>query len=258
VTSRPEFRDRQARDLVAIGIDWDGEPLVQSERFDAHHEAIEKLVRDGHTFECFCTRREMAEAAQAPNGLDAATHRYPGTCRRLTSAQRAKLHQAGRRPALRLLSDNATRTVNDRLLGPSVHVVDDVVLRRNDGVPAYNLAVVVDDAFQGIDEVVRADDLLSSTPAQMLIAELLGLATCSYVHVPLVVNDQGVRLAKRDGAITLTQLEREGLTASQVREVLDRSLRPAQTAIASIEPGEFRLNELPLQPWTFTSAYALR
>ncbi len=248
VTSRPEFRDRQASDLHAIGIDWDGAPLVQSERFDAHREAIETLVRGGHTFECFCTRREIAEAAQAPNGLDATTNRYPGTCRTMTSAERAEHINAGRQPALRLRSNNATRTVTDRLLGPSIHVIDDVVLRRNDGVPAYNLAVVVDDAHQGVEEVVRADDLLSSSAAQMLIAELLGLRHCSYVHVPLVVNALGIRLAKRDGAITLSDLEGQGVNATQVRETLDDSLRPA---LASIKPGEFHVHDLPRHTWQF-------
>ncbi len=247
VTSRPEFRDLQARDLAAIGIDWDGAPLVQSDRFDAHHEAIATLVRGGHTFECFCTRREIAEAAQAPNGIDATSRLYPGTCRTLTSRQRAEYLDGGRSPALRLIGSGEVRTVNDRLGGPSPHLVDDVVLRRNDGVPAYNLAVVVDDAFQGVEEVVRADDLLASTAPQMVIAELLGLHPCSYVHVPLVVNDQGVRLAKRDGAVTLAQLKLAGTSADAVQSLLNQSLGPASAS------GTFDITAIPRGPWTFAS-----
>ena len=245
VTSRDTFRTSQAGDLAALGIDWDGAPLVQSDRFDAHHDAIEALIRTGRTFECFCTRREIAEAAEAPNGIPATSRLYPGTCRTLTTRQRALHLEAGRSPALRLAGAGEVRTVNDRLRGRSQHLVDDVVLRRNDGVPAYNLAVVVDDDFQGVQEVVRADDLLSSSAPQMVIAELLGLALCSYVHVPLVVNRFGQRLAKRDGAVTLAELQRGGLTATDVRNVLTDSLAPA------LASGVFVVRSIPSEPWTF-------
>jgi glutamyl-tRNA synthetase len=251
VTSRPEFRENQARDLAAIGIDWDGEPLVQSTRFDAHHDAISMLVHKGHTFECFCTRREIAEAAQAPNGLDASARTYPGTCRSLTRHQRAEHLAAGRRPALRLRGDQAARTVHDRLLGTSTHFVDDVVLRRNDGVPAYNLAVVVDDAYQGVEEVVRADDLLPSTVDQMRIAELLGLPSVSYVHVPLVTNGSGERLAKRDGAVALSELAEQGHWPAAVRIMLLQSIghRPDD------EPSDsFVLSSIPKTSWAFPAS----
>ena len=116
--------------------------------------------------------------------------------------------------------------VVDELTGPYAAAVDDVVLRRNDGVPAYNLAVVVDDAAQGVAEVVRGDDLLSSTPRQVMLQRLLGLATPRYRHVPLVLGADGVRLAKRHGAVTLDQVAHKGLEAPEVLTMLAAWLWP--------------------------------
>ena len=242
VTSRPEHRNGQLRDLLAIGLDFDGEPLVQSTRFEAHHAAIDALIADGQTYECFCTRREIADAVRAPNGPALSTG-YPGTCRSLTDRQRAEHHAAGRRPAVRLRG-HGTRVVDDRFLGRVELPVDDVVLRRNDRVPAYNLAVVVDDAFQDIEEVARADDLLRSSAPQALIAELLGIAPVSYVHIPLVVASSGVRLAKRDGAVTLADLGAVGITPMQVRVALDESI--GMTPMAG--PEHFDLAAVPRAP----------
>lgn len=246
VTSRPEHRHGQLEDLLAIGLDFDGEPLVQSTRFDAHHEAIDALTAAGHTYECFCTRREIAEAVRAPNGPSPSPG-YPGTCRSLTDHQRAEHHAAGRHPAIRLRG-HGTTIVNDRFRGRIELPVDDVVIRRNDGVPAYNLAVVVDDACQDVEEVVRADDLLDSAAPQARIAELLGIASVSYVHIPLVVASSGERLAKRDGAITLADLRVIGVTPTQVRTALDRSIGMAEGA----GPQHFDLAAVPRDPWAFT------
>ncbi len=245
VTSRPEHQLAQLEDLLAIGLDFDGEPLVQSTRFDAHHEAIDALTTAGHTYECFCTRREIADAVRAPNG-PATSPGYPGTCRRLTDRQRAEHHSAGRPPALRLRG-HGTTVVHDRFRGRVELPVDDVVIRRNDGVPAYNLAVVVDDAYQEVEEVVRADDLLNSSAPQARIAELLGIAPVSYVHVPLVVATSGERLAKRDGAVTLADLQAVGVSAAQVRRALDRSIGMAEGAGTV----RFSLASVPRNPWVF-------
>jgi glutamyl-tRNA synthetase len=193
---------RQLAELASIGLDWDGPVVRQSERFDLYGEAIDTLTAAGLTYECYCTRREVLEAAQAPHGGEVA---YPGTCRELTVAQRAA-RRAERPPALRLRSPHEPVTVDDVLLGPSTAVPDDVVLRRNDGVPAYNLAVVVDDAAQGITQVARGDDLLASSPRQALLQDLLGLPRVRYAHLPLVVGPDGQRLAKRHGAVTLEDL----------------------------------------------------
>ena len=206
--SSREHERTQLGDLSSVGLDWDGDVIRQSERFDLYHEAIERLADAGLVYECYCSRREIRNeieaSARAPHGPPGS---YPGTCRDLTDAERARRRDEGRPPALRLRSDHRTVGFVDRLLGPVEAVVDDVVLRRNDGVPAYNLAVVVDDAAQGVSEVVRGDDLALSTPRQIRLQELLGLATPRYLHVPLVVDVDGERLAKRRGmSVTLVDL----------------------------------------------------
>lgn len=245
VTSRPEHQLAQFEDLRAIGLDFDGQPLIQSSRFEAHHEAITTLIDGGHTFECFCTRREIAEAVRAPNGPSEVSN-YPGTCRFLSNRQRAEHLAAGRRPAIRL-QGGGTTSISDRIHGLVELPVDDAVIRRNDGVPAYNLAVVVDDAYQHVGEVVRADDLLSSSAPQARIAGLLDISPVSYVHVPLVVGSAGQRLAKRDGAVTLAELARFGTTPAQVRRALDRSIGMAEER----GPEHFDLTALPREPWMF-------
>ena len=182
--------------------------------------AIAGLTAAGLTYECFCTRREIREAIAAPHGPQGA---YPGTCRDLTPAERDERRRA-RPPAVRLRAAGEVITIDDALAGSFTGAVDDVVLRRNDGVPAYNLAVVVDDAAQGVTDVVRGDDLLPSTPRQVLLQRLLGLPPVRYVHVPLVVGADGQRLAKRHGAVTLEDLGGDGVPAVRVVGALAASL----------------------------------
>jgi len=209
VTSSVTHEERQLADLAALGVHPDGPMVRQSERGDRYRAALDRLEAAGLVYPCFCTRREIrAEidaAAAAPHGLrpDGA---YPGTCRDLGPDERAARAAAGRRPALRLRSGGAHVSVVDLLAGATAGLVDDVVLARSDGVAAYNLAVVVDDAAQQISQVVRGDDLLSSTPRQVLLQRLLGLPTPTYLHVPLVVGADGARLAKRHGAVTLAEV----------------------------------------------------
>ena len=152
VTSSRDIAAAQLRDLAAIGIVPDEEPVFQSDRFGLYDEAIDSLTARGLTYPCFCTRREIAEAAAAPHGV---VGRYPGTCRGLSTAERAA--RAEERPgALRLDAAAAgfdEIEIEDVLHGRVNGTVDDVVLRRNDGVPSYNVAVVVDDAAQGITEI---------------------------------------------------------------------------------------------------------
>lgn len=220
-----EHEAAQLRDLAAIGIDWDGEVVRQSERFHLYDAALERLAADGSVYECFCSRRDIRlqieASASAPHGPPGS---YPGTCRDLTDTERAERSAAGRPPALRLRTAGQTFDVVDRLSGPFSGAVDDVVLRRNDGVPAYNLAVVVDDGLQAVTDVVRGDDLLASTPRQVMLQQLLGIETPSYLHIPLVFGADGERLAKSHGATTLRELEAAGVSAAQVTGWIARSL----------------------------------
>lgn len=196
---RPGFAEAQLEDLRALGLDWDGEVVRQSERTGLYAEALERLP----VYECFCTRAEVAEAASAAHGPVGA---YPGTCRGLTEAERAARRAAGRVPALRVAADGAVVAFVDRVLGEQSGFVDDFVVRRNDGAFAYNLAVVVDDAAQGVEEVVRGADLVDSTPRQIWLGRALGAADLSYAHVPLVLGADGRRLAKRHGDVTLREV----------------------------------------------------
>ena len=298
---RPQFYDSQLHDVAALGLDWDGEPVRQSERLDLYRDAIGDLRRRGLTYECFCSRREIAEAAAAPHG-PSPEGAYPGICRRLTPAERAQRRSAGRPAALRLRVEadgaaqasaterraptgsirrsarpdgaaaaNARRVtpttetpahthgpvelaVTDRQLGRYTGVVDDFVLQRGDGTPAYNLAVVVDDAAQGVNLVVRGDDLLPSTPRQTYLARLLDIEPPSYAHVPLVLGPEGRRLAKRDGAVTLQDRLALGETPLDVANLLLSSLGldPVTSLDDLAETAQrFDPTTLPRQPWAY-------
>jgi glutamyl-tRNA synthetase len=227
---REHFEVEQLGDLAALGLDWDGDVVRQSERTELYAETLAALDAAGATYPCWCTRAEVREASSAPHGPLPEGH-YPGTCRRLTATQRAEREASGRPPALRVDAGAAEVAFADRLHGEQHGVVDDFVLRRNDGAYAYNLAVVVDDGAQGVGEVVRGDDLLDSTPRQLWLAERLGLAAPSFAHVPLVLGGDGARLAKRHGAVTLADRAEQGEDAAAVRGRLAASVGLA-------EPGE--------------------
>ncbi len=245
--ARSGAEDAQLRDLAAIGLTWDGPVVRQTDREPLYAAAIDRLTAAGLTYECFCTRREIQEAPSAPHAPQGA---YPGTCRNLDEAER-EARRALRPAAIRLRAAVTEGTIRDRLLGSFTGVVDDFVLRRADGVTAYNLAVVVDDGEQGIDQVVRGDDLLPSTPRQAYLAGLLNIPVPEYAHVPLVLNADGVRLAKRDGAVTLADLAAAGVTADRVRDLLLASLGlppgPLGNALAAFDPAS-----LPREPWVWT------
>jgi glutamyl-tRNA synthetase len=227
----------------------------QTERAAAHEEAIESLAARGLVYECTCTRREIAEAPTAPHGPPGA---YPGTCRDRGEAERAAARETilPRLPALRLRVPETEREqgFDDLLLGRVSGAVDDLVLRRGDGAVAYNLAVVVDDAAMGVDQVVRGDDLAPSTPRQLLLQRLLGLPAPEYAHVPLVLGPGGARLAKRDGAVTLADLAELGVGPAEVRSLLAASLglaAPGEPVTMERLLERFDPAALPREPWVW-------
>jgi glutamyl-tRNA synthetase len=255
VAAKSGVAERQLADLAAIGLDWDGEPIWQSQRHRAHDDALRRLIDDGRTYECFCSRAEIQHAAQAPHAPPGS---YPGTCRNLTAAERAsRAHRLGpgRQPALRVRADRTEGTFIDSVHGEVTADIDDFVLRRTDGVIAYNLAVVVDDEAQGVTLICRGDDLLSSTPRQRYLAELLGYRLADYAHVPLVLNAAGARLAKRDGAVTLSDRQAMGESPSMVLSVLARSLNLIDGTATVQSPADlvdgFDLARIGRTPWTW-------
>ncbi|MGC3956038.1 MAG: tRNA glutamyl-Q(34) synthetase GluQRS [Propionicimonas sp.] len=237
VTAAGPVAQRQLDDLTALGLDFDPPTLRQSDRLDAYRAVADSLGE--RLYECYCTRREIAEAASAPHGDG--FRPYPGTCRDLTDAERAERRRV-RPPALRIRADRAEFTITDVWAGELTRPVDDFVVRRNDGVWAYNFAVVVDDLAQRVDQVVRGDDLLSSAPRQAWLTSLLGGEPPVYGHVPLAVNPAGVRLAKRDGAVTLADLAGLGIGPGRALGILAESLELAG-------PGEPVTPALLLQRW---------
>lgn len=199
--SRPAIAARQLRDLAALGLTHDGDIPSQSARTARYAEAFAELQRLDAVYPCFCTRAEIREASSAPHG--APTAGYPGTCRHLSREERTARERAGRAPAWRLRADPEPVAFDDRVLGPQRLPAEDTVLRRADGEFGYQLAVVLDDVDQGVEEVVRGADLLGSVPTQRQLQALLALPTTAYAHVPLMLGPDGVRLAKRHGASTL-------------------------------------------------------
>lgn len=232
---------RQLADLAAIGLQWD-EPVVwQSDRTAVYNEVIASLASHGLLYECYCSRKDIAQAPSAPHAPPGA---YPGTCRDLSAAERVR-RNSDRPPALRLRTENSPFTVHDMLHGEYTGLVDDFVVRRGDGVTAYNVAVVVDDQALGIDQVVRGDDLLASAPRQAYLAKLLDYPVPTYAHVPLVLNTGGARLAKRDGAVTVADLGVQR-TFALICESLGYEAANATDLLR-----QFDAERIPREPWIY-------
>jgi glutamyl-tRNA synthetase len=211
VTSSREVAAMQLDELRKLGVVSIAPVEFQSERFEIYDDFLALLINQGMTYECFCTRKEIRESAAAPHGDVIA---YPGTCRDL-SAKEADERRRVRSPAIRLKVDDETRALG---------LVDDIVLRRNDGVPAYNLAVVVDDELQGVTQVVRGIDLQPVTPSQQYLQKLLRFRQLEYIHVGLVVGPDGERLAKRHESVTLADWRGTDRTPLELRRALERTL----------------------------------
>ncbi len=250
--SRAGFEAAHLADLEAIGIDWDAPPVRQSDRASLYDDALGKLHATGRLYPCFCTRAEIREAASAPHG-ELPEGSYSGRCREIPAAQRLRRIESGERFALRLRADAERIDFTDRILGPQAGVVDDFVVVRADAVHAYQLAVVVDDAAQGVGEVVRGADLVESTPRQILLQRLLGLPTPSYAHVPLVLGPAGARLAKRDPGATLSSRD-EPAAATLSRLARSLGLAAGQEPVASAGQllAEFDPSLIPREPLRLT------
>ena len=217
---RPEFVDFILEDLAWLGLAWDGEILFQSQRLDLYSRALDRLRAQGLLYPCFCTRKaiaaEIAVSASAPHGPDGPV--YPGTCRRMGKAEREQL--AAQQPHAWRLDMTAAATIlgegalswcnDDQEIAADPERFGDVVLARKDAPASYHLAVTVDDAAQGITDIVRGDDLFEATHVHRLLQALLGLPTPRYHHHPVLLGESGQRLAKRNGAPTIAALRAAG------------------------------------------------
>lgn len=218
----PKIADQLLRDYEWLGLDWDEGPYRQSERTDVYLDAIHSLEERGLTYPCFCTRAEL-HAATAPHASDG-TFIYQGTCRNLTPGQVAEKSRR-RHPATRLKVPDADDpagliTIDDRVYGSFTECLardcGDFLIQRSDGVIAYQLAVVVDDALMGVNEVVRGRDLLPSSARQSYLGSLLGYERPAYAHVPLLIAPDGRRLSKRDRDLDIGTMRKRGITAQQI------------------------------------------
>jgi len=227
-------------DLRWLGLDWDEGPHVQSERREHYAEAFEQLRSAGHLYPCFCSRKDIAAAASAPQE-PGEERLYPGSCRRIAPEKARRRIDGGDRHAWRFRVDTrASVEFDDLVQGPQVAAgagQGDFVVSRADGVPAYQLAVVVDDAAMGIDEVVRGDDLLNSTARQLMLYRALGYEAPVFGHVPLLVGADGVRLSKRHAGTSVRDLREAGGSAEQLvgRLACLLGLRERATPVAAAE-----------------------
>ncbi|HLG73029.1 MAG TPA: tRNA glutamyl-Q(34) synthetase GluQRS [Chloroflexota bacterium] len=249
----PGAEQRILEDLCWLGLDWDGEPVRQSDRLPLYEAALARL--DGGVFPCFCSRADVAQAASAPHGPAQA---YPGTCRNLTPEEvRARL-DSGRAPCLRLRAPDRELCFEDAVHGRVCGQSDDFIVRRSDGLFAYQLAVVVDDVEMGIEEVVRGDDLLESTTRQLLLYEALGAPPARFAHVPLMLGPDRQRLSKRHGSISVRAFRAAGWTAPQLTGWLAATLGlvPERTEIepAALVSG-FAFEQIRREPFVLPEQF---
>lgn len=258
----PGAEARILADLRWLGLGWDEGPDLdggygpyrQSEKLARFGEIIAQLLTEGKAYPCYCSRKEIASVSVAPHGPTDDGPRYPGTCRELSLKQRSDRSRT-RRPAIRLRVDRGEVDWNDRLHGDVSEdvsaTVGDFVLRRADGTPSYQLAVVADDAEMRISHVVRADDLLSSTARQILIYRALGFNTPRFMHVPLVLGPDGKRLAKSHGAIGVSALREAGVPPERAIGDLAATLglvAPGTAVAASELVARYDPDKLPIAP----------
>ena len=247
-------------DLRWLGIDWDEGPVYQSSRLHLYREALSRLQESGSAYPCVCSRSEVASAASAPH-VEEVSSVYPGTCRGRFATVAAAADAAGRTPAIRFRVPDGVIEFEDRFAGRQqfdpARQLGDFVIAKADGTPAYQLAVVVDDAAMAVTDVVRGDDLLDSTPRQILIyrALAIGRSVPDYYHLPLIKGPDGRRLAKRHGDTRLSYYRGLGVRPGRVLALLSR-WSGMELETSEITPSElmdrFDLSRLPRGPVTFT------
>ena len=235
---RPEYYSSIEQDLRWLGLDWDGDVLRQSNRTQAYDAALSKLEDAGLVFRCVCTRKDLQAAVSAPHQGDGGTIVYPGTCLGLNidpdephavrlNMKQAMEHAGGPDRLDELtyesLDPDGNRTIETVSSAALLEHHGDVVLRRKDGVAAYHLAVVVDDAFQGVTQVTRGADLFEATELHRLLQHLLGLPTPRYHHHRLILDENGKRLAKRDDARSIRWFREAGREPGEVLEMIGLS-----------------------------------
>lgn len=232
---KPSYVAQAIADLHWLDLDWDGEPVFQSQRSDAYAAALDKLRAADSVYPSTASRRELALAAQAPHAGEEAAAR--------TGTDRA--------PAWRFRTDRQVVQFDDAIHGACAIATEDFVVYRNDGIAAYQLATVVDDHFQGVTEVVRGDDLLESTPRQILLCRALGLTPPRYLHVPLVLDAGGERMAKRRDSTRLAALREAGKSPASVVGMLAASCgwaEPGEEVLPAQLVRRFNLAKLSRQP----------
>lgn len=255
--ARAEAIDGAIADLQWLGLDWDEGPFLQSHRFDLYGQALDRLKAAELVYPCTCTRADIGRAASAPH-LGEEGPIYPGTCAGKTASDAAKLGDRPyawrfRVPPGPIAWDDLVR--GEAAIDPSL-VVGDFVVARSPAPPSYQLAVVVDDAAMGISHVIRGDDLLSSTPRQLLLYRALGSEAPRFGHVPLAIGPDGRRLAKRDGSLRLSSLRQAGADPGRLIGWIAASCGWADRVEPS-RPSDwvdrFDLKALPPDPWIVTS-----
>jgi len=257
--ARPDMVDAALTDLDWLGLDWDGAPYVQSTGIERIQNAATMLAERGLAYACTCTRSDVRGAQSAPQGGDVEL-RYPGTCRGRYASLREAEHESGRAAGIRYAVPEEPVTVDDLFRGPNgfdvqAEIGDFLILRR-DGAPAYQLAVVVDDAAQGVTEVLRGDDLLPSAARQWHLQRALGLRHPRWVHVPLVTDERGRRLAKRENDLSLAALRSAGTDPRAIVGWAAQSAAmdlPERVTAAEATPA-FRLDRLSREPVRLTDA----
>jgi glutamyl-tRNA synthetase len=258
-----EHIDGVLEDLEWLGLDWDGQWRLQSSGLEPMRDQALKLATRGLAYACTCTRKEIAAAQSAPHGEEGP--RYPGTCRGLYKDLDSARLASGREPALRVQVPEGELQFVDQLHGARCVNVQqtsgDFPLLTRGGEPSYQLAVVVDDARDGVEEVVRGGDLLDVTARQIVLQRLLGYSTPRYAHVPLIVDVHGTRLAKRSAGLTLAELRARGVRPTQVVGAVARisGMPAADEGNPRDFCASFALDRIPTGPWWFdTDASSFR